>query len=76
MTHGGKDLFYQKLDCFRRKAENDTEFATRLGVSRQVFSAWKLGKHRPQREVFTRIIGILNTTEEKFWNKKIKRTTN
>lgn len=69
-------MFYQKLNCFRRKGENDSQFAERIGVSRQVFSAWKQGKHRPQREVFTRIIGILNTTEEKFWSKKIRRTTN
>lgn len=60
-------MFYQKLNNFRLDNENDTQYAYRLGVSRQVFSLWKLGIHRPNRNKWNDIMTVLGITEEQFW---------
>lgn len=63
-------MFFRNLNKFRHDGENDAEFARRLGVTRQVFSYWKLDTHRPQRGTFDNIITILGVTEEEFWTKQ------
>lgn len=62
-------MFYKKLENFRKEGENDTAYADRLGVSRQVFSLWKLGTHRPNRTRLEHIMNVLGVNEEEFWTK-------
>lgn len=62
-------MFYEKLDNFRRVGESDTDYAQRLGVSRQVFHLWKRGIHRPNRKTTEAILSKLGMNEEEFWTK-------
>lgn len=66
-------LFYEKLNNFRNNNENDRQYAYRLGVSRQVFSLWKQGIHRPNRGKFQHILDVLGATEEQFWTRNNKQ---